>query len=92
MNTPVLAWLFTHSNHHRRHHSNEFDISNTNYACNAIVWDRLFVTHTEADVEQTAIGPVQPRIRNMFLLPFREPDTADTVASRRETSSGEPGL
>jgi len=92
MNTPVLAWFFTHSNHHRRHHSNEFETSNTNYACNAIVWDRLFGTYSEAAVQQTGIGPVQPRIRDMFLLPFREPGTADTVATRRRTSSEDTGL
>lgn len=87
MNTPVLAWLFTQSNHHRRHHSMDFDTSNTNYACNAILWDRLFGTYSEAEVDQTGIGPVQPRIRDMFLLPFREPEQADTVAKRRRDSS-----
>lgn len=91
MNTPVLAWLFTHSNHHRRHHSMEFRTSNTNYACNAIVWDRIFGTYSEAAVEQTGIGPVQPRIRDMFLLPLREPEQADTVATRRQTSSSDAG-
>jgi len=91
MNTPVLAWFFTHSNHHRRHHSNEFETSNTNFACNAIVWDRVFGTYSEAPVDQTGIGPVQPRIRDMFLLPFREPENADTVASRRQTSPEDAG-
>lgn len=91
MNTPVLAWFFTHSNHHRRHHSMEFQTSNTNYACNAIVWDRIFGTYSEAAVEQTGIGPVQPRIRDMFLLPLREPEQADTVATRRQTSSSDAG-
>jgi sterol desaturase/sphingolipid hydroxylase (fatty acid hydroxylase superfamily) len=87
MNTPLLAWFFTHSNHHRRHHSMKFKTSNTNYACNAIVWDRLFGTYSEAQVEQTGIGPIQPRIRDMFLLPFREPEQADTVTRRRRESS-----
>ncbi len=87
MNTPLLACLFTHSNHHRRHHSIEFKTSNTNYACNAILWDRVFGTYSEAAVEQTGIGPVQPRIRDMFLLPFREPEQVDTVATRRRASS-----
>lgn len=91
MNTPVLAWFFTHSNHHRRHHSMEFQTSNTNYACNAILWDRIFGTYSEAAVEQTGIGPVQPRIRDMFLLPLREPEQADTVATRRQTSSSDVG-
>jgi len=83
MNTPVLSWFFTHSNHHRRHHSMDFDTSNTNYACNAIVWDRVFGTYSNAPVTQTGIGPVQPGIRQMFLLPFREPEQADTVSTRR---------
>jgi len=91
MNTPVLAWFFTHSNHHRRHHSVEFKTSNTNYACNAILWDRIFGTYSEAAVQQTGIGPVQPKIREMFLLPFREPAQSDTVATRRQTSSADPG-
>lgn len=91
MNTPMLARLITHSNHHRRHHSNEFETSNTNYACNAIVWDRVFGTYSEAYVAQTGIGPVQPRIRDMFLLPFREPANADTVARRRDSSSMDAG-
>ncbi|MEX2497311.1 MAG: sterol desaturase family protein [Wenzhouxiangellaceae bacterium] len=91
MNTPVLAWLFTHSNHHRRHHSMEFKTSNTNYACNAILWDRVFGTYSEAPVQQTGIGPVQPRIRDMFLLPFREPEQVDTIAKRRKNTSSDAG-
>lgn len=83
MNAPVLAWLFTHTNHQQRHHFMELETSIPNYACNGIVWDRLFGTYTEAAVEQTGIGPIQPRIRGMFLLPVREPGTADTVASHR---------
>lgn len=89
MNTPVLSWLFTHSNHHRRHHSMDFETSNTNYACNAIVWDRLFGSYSEAAVEQTGIGPVQPTLKDMFLLPFREPARVDTVATRRGSSPGD---
>ncbi|MEG3190802.1 sterol desaturase family protein [Lysobacter sp. D1-1-M9] len=42
MDTPVVNWLFTSSNQHRRHHSQVFEDSNSNYACNAILWDRLF--------------------------------------------------
>jgi len=91
MDTPLLARFFTHSNHHRRHHSMQFETSNTNYACNAIIWDRLFGTYSQAPVEQTGIGPVQPRIRDMFLLPFREPEQADTVARRRRESSIDGG-
>ena len=91
MNTPLLAWFMTHSNHHRRHHSMEFKTSNTNYACNAILWDRVFGTYSEATVQQTGIGPVQPSIRQLFLLPFREPEQVDTVATRRRNLSNDAG-
>jgi len=91
MNTPVLAWFMTHSNHYRRHHSQEFNTSNTNYACNAILWDRVFGTYSEASVQQTGIGPVQPTMTEMFLLPFREPEQADTVATRRRNLSKDAG-
>ncbi len=82
MDTPVVNWLFTNSNQHRRHHSTVFEVSNTNYACNAIIWDRLFGTYSEGEVEQTGIGPRQPTFGEMFLLPWREPDDADTAATR----------
>ena len=82
MDTPVFNWFFTSSNQHRRHHSTVFEVSNTNYACNAIVWDRLFGTYSHGEVEQTGIGPRQPTFREMFLLPWREPDGADTAATR----------
>ncbi|RDZ27255.1 sterol desaturase family protein [Lysobacter silvisoli] len=84
MRTPGFSWLVTSSNHHRRHHSAVFEDSNTNYACNAIVWDRLFGTYSEGPVAQTGIGPSQPGLWRMYLLPFREPGDADTVASRAQ--------
>jgi sterol desaturase/sphingolipid hydroxylase (fatty acid hydroxylase superfamily) len=83
METPVFNWLFTASNQHRRHHSAVFKESNTNYACNAILWDRLFGTYSSGDVRQTGIGPTQPTLRQMFLLTFREPRDAETVTSRK---------
>lgn len=82
MDTPVFNWLFTSSNQHRRHHSAEFDVSNTNFGCNAILWDRLFGTFSRGDVAQTGIGPREPSLAEKFMLPFREPDWADTAASR----------
>lgn len=82
METPVFNWFFTASNQHRRHHSQVFAESNTNYACNAILWDRLFGSYSEGAVRQTGIGPTQPGLWQMFLLPFREPRDADTVSSR----------
>ncbi len=82
MNAPLFNLLFTSSDQHRRHHSAIFAESNTNYACNAIVWDRLFGTFSRGPVAQTGIGPSQPGLWQLFLLPLREPADADTVASR----------
>lgn len=86
MDTPVLNWFFTSSNQHRRHHSRVFEQSNSNYACNAILWDRLFGTYSDGDVEQTGIGPRQPALREMLRMPWREPGDADTAASRARAS------
>lgn len=86
METPVFSALFTCSDQHRRHHSAVFEDSNTNYACNAILWDRMFGTYSRGPVRQTGIGPTQPGLWRMFMLPFGEPQGVDTVASRaRET-------
>jgi len=82
MDTPVLNWLITSANQHRRHHSAEFAVSNTNYGCNVILWDRLFGTFSKGDVEQTGIGPGEPTLWEKFMLPFREPRFADTAATR----------
>jgi sterol desaturase/sphingolipid hydroxylase (fatty acid hydroxylase superfamily) len=84
MGTPGFDWFFTMSNQHRRHHSAVFEESNTNYACNAIIWDRLFGTYSSGPVRQTGIGPRQPRLREMLWLPFREPADVDTVATRAD--------
>lgn len=88
IDTPLLRWVFTNANQHRRHHSLVFEQSNTNYACNAILWDRLFGTYSEGPVEQTGIGPREPGLLDKLLLPFREPDYADTAASRRGPGQG----
>ena len=82
METPGLNWLVTSANQHRRHHSSDFETSNTNFACNVILWDRLFGTYSRGEVAQTGIGPGEPTLLQKFLLPFREPDFADTAASR----------
>ncbi|CAN5139621.1 hypothetical protein BH11PSE9_BH11PSE9_10210 [soil metagenome] len=83
METPLFGLLFTSSNQHRRHHSAIFEESNTNFACNAILWDRLFGTYSSGAVRQTGIGPRQPALWRLFMLPLREPTDADTIASRR---------
>lgn len=82
MDTPVFNLVFTSANQHRRHHSSEFAVSNTNFACNVILWDRLFGTFSRGEVRQTGIGPGEPTLAQKFMLPFREPDFADTAASR----------
>ena len=82
MDTPVFNLFVTSSDQHRRHHSVVFEESNTNYACNAILWDRLFGTFSRGPVHQTGIGPTQPGLWRMFLLPFREPPDVDTVSTR----------
>lgn len=82
MDAPVFSWVFTSANQHRRHHSSEFAVSNTNFGCNVILWDRLFGTFSKGDVQQTGIGPSEPTLGQKFMLPFREPPYADTVATR----------
>lgn len=84
IDTPLLRWVFTTSNQHRRHHSAVFEASNSNYACNAILWDRLFGTYSEGAVAQTGIGPREPTLLQKLLLPWREPEDVDTAASRRD--------
>lgn len=82
MNPPLLRWFLTTSVHHQRHHSHVFEDSNTNFGCNAILWDRLFGTYSEGPVAQTGIGPIEPTLLQKLLLPVREPVYADTAASR----------
>ena len=83
MATPLLKWVLTTSEQHRRHHSSVFEESNSNYACNAILWDRLFGTYGGGTSAQTGIGPRQPGVVELLRMPFREPDDAETVSSRR---------
>lgn len=82
MATPGFSWIITSSDQHRRHHSAVFDQSNSNYACNAILWDRLFGTFGVGELHQTGIGPSQPTVAQLFMLPWREPRDADTIATR----------
>lgn len=82
MATPGLSLVVTTSDQHRLHHSVDFAQSNANYACNCILWDRLFGSYAAGDVRQTGIGPTQPGLKALFLLPLREPADADTVATR----------
>lgn len=79
-----LGLFFTNSVQHSRHHSTVFAESNTNFSCNAIIWDRLFGTYSKGAVVQTGIGPTEPGLLAKLLLPVREPDDIQT-APRRST-------
>ena len=76
--TPLLGLVITTSDQHRLHHSADFAQSNTNYSCNAILWDRLFGTFAEGSVRQTGIGPRELSLVEKLLLPFREPSDVET--------------
>jgi sterol desaturase/sphingolipid hydroxylase (fatty acid hydroxylase superfamily) len=91
MDTPVFNWVFTSANQHRRHHSSEFAVSNTNFGCNVILWDRLLGTFSKGDVRQTGIGPGEPTLWQKFMLPLREPEFADTAATRARRWPGGAG-
>jgi len=71
IDTPVLRFVLTNSNQHRVHHSRRTEQSNRNFACNAIVWDRLFGTFAAGPVSGTGTGPSQPGLRDMLMAPFR---------------------
>jgi sterol desaturase/sphingolipid hydroxylase (fatty acid hydroxylase superfamily) len=77
-----IGLLFTTPAYHRAHHSNEFAQSNTNYSCNAIVWDRLFGTFSDRPVVQTGIGLQEPTLVEKLLLPVREPSYVRTAPRR----------
>ncbi len=78
-NPKMFGWVFTTPAHHQLHHSNVLYQSNTNYSCNAILWDRLFGTYCDESMEQTGIGPIEPTLGEKLLLPIREPDYTTTA-------------
>jgi sterol desaturase/sphingolipid hydroxylase (fatty acid hydroxylase superfamily) len=73
LNSRVIGWVFTTPAQHRRHHSQDWDASNSNYGCNAILWDRVFGTYSEGRVQQTGIGPVEPSLWGKLTLPWHQP-------------------
>jgi sterol desaturase/sphingolipid hydroxylase (fatty acid hydroxylase superfamily) len=75
----LLGYFFTSPEHHRLHHSMNFADSNSNYSCNAIIFDRLFGTYKAGRVEQTGIGPTEPSSWQKLMLPLQEPE--DKTAS-----------
>ncbi len=79
LNTKVIGWLFTTNRYHIHHHSAVFEESNTNYGCAAIVWDRVFKTFRDAATVETGIGPTQPSLWEIFIMPYREPKDIETA-------------
>ena len=82
-NSKWLGLFFTNSAHHSLHHSAVFKQSNTNYSCNAIIFDRIFGTYSEGAVEQAGIGATEPGLAEKLMLPVRQP-TNITTAPHKE--------
>ena len=72
LGAPGIRWFFTTGADHRVHHSMVREQSDRNFACNAIIWDRLFGTHAIGEVSQTGTGSHQPNALHLALLPFRK--------------------
>jgi hypothetical protein len=60
-----------------------FEEGNTNYSCNAIIFDRIFGTYSEGPIDKTGIGPSEPNLMEKLMLPFREP--ADITTAPRSS-------
>lgn len=71
LDTPGLRWLVTQPVHHRLHHSQVGEERETNYACTAILWDRLFGTFDGRVAERTGLDPEPPTLTEHLLRPFR---------------------
>lgn len=71
LDTPGLGWLVTQPVHHRLHHSMDAGERETNYACTAIVWDRLFGTFDRRIAARTGLDPDPPTLVDHLLRPFR---------------------
>ena len=72
LGAPGIRWFVTTGADHRVHHSMVRAQSDRNFACNAIIWDRLFGTHAIGKVSQTGTGSHQPNALDLGLLPFRK--------------------
>jgi len=72
LGAPGMRWVVTTGADHRVHHSMVREQSDRNFACNAILWDRLFGTHAIGEVSQTGTGSQQPNALELVLLPFRK--------------------
>jgi sterol desaturase/sphingolipid hydroxylase (fatty acid hydroxylase superfamily) len=73
LDTPGLRWIVTQPVHHRLHHSQAGDERETNYACTAILWDRVFGTFDARTAARTGLDPEPPELREHLLRPFRSP-------------------
>lgn len=73
LNSRLIGWLLTTNAWHIRHHSADLAESNTNFACSAIVWDRIFGTFGDGAVIDAGIGPREPSTLEKLLMPIREP-------------------
>lgn len=71
LDTPGLNWIVTQPGHHRLHHSLDAGERETNYACTAILWDRLFGTFDERAAAHTGLDPDPPTLGDHLLRPFR---------------------
>ena len=71
LDTPGLGWIVTQPVHHRLHHSLDAGERETNYACTAIVWDRVFGTYDGRAAERTGLDPEPPTLLDHLLRPFR---------------------
>ncbi len=73
LGAPGIRWVITTGADHRVHHSMIREQSGRNFACNAIVWDRLFGTYQTGRVDQTGTGPEQPGAVEILKMPFKSP-------------------
>lgn len=73
LNTRGIGLLFTTNEVHIRHHSQILAESNTNYACSAILRDRLFGTIASGPALEAGTGPTEPSTWQKLCLPIREP-------------------
>jgi sterol desaturase/sphingolipid hydroxylase (fatty acid hydroxylase superfamily) len=73
-NTRCIGLLLTTSKYHICHHSAVLKESNTNYGCNAIIWDRLFGTFLDKTNDETGTGPTEPALWEKSLMPFKQPE------------------
>lgn len=77
-NSLLIGWFITTSEQHRLHHSIIYKDSNTNFSCNAILWDRVFATYKNGEVPETGICKRDLSLKEKLLLPLKEPRDIQT--------------